>query len=106
MEDQHEGDGSTSVANPPSDRDCGHHDINPRSRLETLLTRILGSTENVGLLYMAISAAGLGVMGTFVKFAGQAGLSTWEIVLGRSLVVNSGCLIQLARARVSPFGNR
>lgn len=71
-----------------------------------ILLRMLGSEQNVGLLFMALSSVGVAMMGLFVKLGGKAGLSTWQIILSRSLVVSAVCLLQLARRGVKPWGNR
>lgn len=71
-----------------------------------LLLWVLGSERQVGLLFMALSAFSFSMTGLFVKLAGKTGLSTWQILLTRTLVIGILCCLQLARSRVNPWGNR
>lgn len=91
---------------PRSDVDVTSRDLLIQPGHGGVLLDIMGSVQNLGLLYMAISAFNLAMMGMFVKLAGKAGMSTWEIVFARSVIVSTSCLFQLARSRTKPWGNR
>lgn len=91
---------------PSSDDDGGNLESSVQNQQGGFLLRMVGSAQNVGLLFMAFSSFNVAMMGMFVKLCGKAGLSTWQIVLARSLIVSTVCLLQLARRRIKPWGIR
>lgn len=66
----------------------------------------MGSSEKVGVVYMAMAALSTALMALFIKLAGKSGLSTWEILFWRSNLAATSCMIQLAWTRANPLGNR
>eukprot|EP00892_Ulva_mutabilis_P007720 jgi/Ulvmu1/531/UM001_0539.1 len=68
--------------------------------------KTMGSAENLGLLFMAIYAFSTALTAVFVKLAAATGLSTWEIIFVRSVVLTLACVVQLVRTGDMPWGDR
>lgn len=103
----HAADESSSLLSKPDNRQDGKNEgSHAQNGMDAFFMRILRSPRNLGLMYMLISACAFSVMSACVKIAGLSGLSTWEIMFGRSVVVNTFCLGKLAHRRIKPWGDR